>query len=543
MLGYDRQFLDWTFVAQDNINGLDGKPAAHVGTEVEWRYVFPTIWSWQYPGYGQTPDDIPVRLDSMPAACGIYSNSGDCAIPLGIPQSGDEITIRGRPIFDCGHQVFGLGHTEFHPVRGLIWLHPTNSNPADGMIWLRLLSHEGAPLQDGPAETYGGCTPKHGSGDAGCEPQVGFGGPMIASFDIPGYPSPTGEDLYIGPVKTDWVADPNHGLERVNTYTGTVPDCKNPWARWVVNNGNGSATAADMRQHSAAEVFTITATATNGYVTVTASLNQTRPNGELDLMPADLPFIVGAHLQVCYPVCDSNGCQTNNCPGFCKQAASCVTKYASGVTIDNTLTSIAWSGWTGNEEADGPVVGPNMSANELPATVSELDVWTPGDSFVPWGPNYLNYTGMIHSQLGNVGQWVIDLPGGNQQVDTHVNIFSDGSPSGIQPNRVWRFNGLTGQITSNRGGWLCLDTLNSNGATATGVQIEQCDRNRATQKWEWSSASGTSGIFVHVVDKPRGSVSCLSVPNLSNGTQLSIGNCYDDNSRWVFYYDSKAGLN
>lgn len=541
MLGYDRQFLDWTFLAQDNINAIDGKPAGLVGMEVEWRYIFPTIWSWQYPGFGQTPDDIPVRLDSMPAACGRYSNSGDCAIPLGVPQSGDEIAVRGRPIFDCGHQVFGYGHTEFHPVRGLIWLHPTDHNPSDGMIWLRLLSHEAAPLQDGDAGSYSGCTPKHGSGRSGCEPQVSFGGPMTASFDIPGYPSPTGENLYLGPIKTDWVTDPNDGLEKANTYGGTGTDCGNPWARWVVNNSSTTATAADMRQHPATEIFTITANANNGYVTVTASLNPNRPNETGP--PSDLPFIVGAHLQVCYPVCDPNGCQSNNCPGFCKKAASCVTRYAGGITVDNSLTSIAWSGWTGNEELDGAVVGPNMSPNELPTTVSELDVWNSNDSFVPWGPSYQNYTGMIYTQMGNQVQWVVDLAGGNQHVDTHVNIFSDGSPSGIQPNRMWRYNGLTGQITSNRGGWLCLDTLNSDGTTATGVQVESCDRNRASQKWLWSSSNGTSGAFIHVVDRPNGAVSCLSVPSLSNGTQLTIGNCNNSNSQWTFYFDSNAGLN
>lgn len=544
MLGYDRLFLDWTLLAQDNINAFDGKPAGLTGLELEWRYFLPTIWSWQYPGYGQTPDDIPVRLDSMPADCGIYSNSGDCAIPLGIPQSGDEIAVRGRPILDCGHQVFGLGHTEFHPVRGVIWLHPTDNNPSDGIIWLRLLSHEAAPLQDGCAGTYSGCTPKHGSGCSACEPQVGFGGAMTATFDIPGYPSPTGEDLYIGPVKTDWVADPNHGMAKVNTYAGSGTDCGNPWARWIVNNGSATASSADMKQHLASDVFTITATAgSSGYVTVTVSLNPSRPNGEPDPLPSDLPYIVGAHLQACYPVCDSNGCQSNNCPGFCKKAASCVTGYTNGVTIDDTLTSTAWSGWTGNEEADGPVVGPNLSPNELPVTVSELDVWNSGDSFVPWGPYYLNYTGMIYSRLGNAGQWVVDLAGSSQHIDTHVNIFSDGSPSAIQPNRMWRYNGLTGQITSNRGGWLCLDTLNSDGTTATGVQVELCDRNRPTQKWLWSSSSGTSGTFIHVVDKPKGSVSCLSVPSLSNGTQLIIGNCYNNNSQWTFYFDSNAGLN
>jgi hypothetical protein len=553
MRGYDRQFLDWTFLAQDNINRWYGEgggeapgvfgPAGVVGLEIEWRYIFPTLWSWQFPGNGQTPSDIPVRLDMMPAACGIYSNSGDCATPLGMPQSGDEITVRGRPILDCAHQVFGYGHTEFHPIRGLIWLHPTDNNPADGMVWVRLLSHEGAPLQDGCAGTYSGCTPKHGGGCAACEPQVGFGEPMIATFALPGYPSPTGETLYIGPVKTDWVADPNHGLEKANTYGGSGTDCGNPWARWVVNQGAATATAADMHAHRATDVFTITATQSPGYVTVTASLNPTRPHGEPDPMPSDLPFIVGAHLQVCYPTCDSNGCQTNNCPGFCQNAAHCVTKYATGVTIDDTLTSTVWSGWTGNEEGDGPVVGPHMSSNELPTTLAAFDVWNATDAFVPWGPYYLNYTGMIYSQWGNTGQWVIDLAGGNYTIDTHVNIFSDGTPSAVQPNRMWRYNGLTGQITSGPSGWLCLDTLNSDGTTATGVQVERCDKNRATQQWLWSSSSGTSGTFIHVVDKPTGAVACLSVPSLANGTQLTIGNCYNTNAQWTFSYDPKAGLN
>jgi len=527
---------------RDNLNGWDvGAPMGAINAEIEWRYFFPTIRS---AGFDDGPADdgnVALRPGQFPGACGAWSNSGDCKFNLAPPHSGDDIYIRGRVVRDCGH-IQVTGPTEIHPFTGMIWMHPlandTNGNlqnAADGVVWLRLMSHEGHPVQN--------FTPANSTQQSFSA--QGSNGDMIGRFHIPGYPSPTGEALYIGPVKTDWVLDPNHGVTAApvggcdcRSFPDPVPSewgCNHPVGGWQNASGHPATARDDMNFHRATDIFAISAVddsaANPGLIKVTASFRGV-PQGESDAS-TDLPFIVGAHLQVCYPTCDANGCQTNNCPGMCKNAGSCVGGYRTNFDVDSNIVVPLAVTYT----TDTTVGLPHTMSGVTVAGrgVGNLDVWDNAPAtFQPPLDSYRMELFGLRPYFGN-GRWGYQCSSpvfGRWADGTEVKYGTDCR----RYNTSWRYNALTGQISIARttpnaepnSTAKCLDTQGQRTAVGTHAVINTCDPNSPTQRW--------------AIDQGNSVIQATSYGLINSISNVGSGLCLAeaDGSYWLYLEDCSS---
>jgi hypothetical protein len=467
-----------------------------INTEIEWRYFFPTIVSHSFDNGPANDGDIALRPTQFPGACGVWSNSGDCKIHLGIPHSGDELQVRGRIVRDCGH-VKVTGPAEVHPFTGMMWLHPLSNDfgggadyASQGVVWLRLMSHEVNPVQN---FTPAGSTQQSFAAQ-------GSTGAMMGQFHIPGYPSPTGETLYIGPVKSDWVLDPNHGVAAApvlgcdcHGFPESVFNewiCNQPSGGWI-NSAHQPATAPDdMNNHRATDIFSITAEDMNtGFIRVTASFNGLPP-GETDTN-SDLPFIVGAHMEVCYPACDASGCQTNNCPGMCRNAASCVGKYTTNFDVDALPLAVTYQ----NDVTLG-VAKTMPGVNIDGRAVGSLDVWANANpAAAPALDSFRMELFGLRPYFGN-GNWGQQCSAPYAPDVSEQQRWADGTQVKYgfdcgRYNTTWRYNALTGQISIARttpnaqpdSPAKCLDARSVPVTLGTDIIINRCDPNSLTQKW------------------------------------------------------------
>ena len=207
---------------------------------------------------------------------------------------------------------------EFHPVQAAVWLHPAPNTTRDGKVWMMAMSHEPYPIGDTAPI---GTTRYAFDGSYNGGPPATDGRPMTARFHVPGGPSPSGEKLFVQPVLTDWVLDPQLQAIAWPCDTGStgcflgIPDSTaQPWSYFgrAGSCANGPVTAADLKGN-AANYFDVART-DNLDGTLTVSLSQIIG---MERNNFEVPAIIGAHFRVCYPEC-SAGARQNSCPQSCK---------------------------------------------------------------------------------------------------------------------------------------------------------------------------------------------------------------------------------
>jgi len=264
-------------------NAFEGAYPGDINVETESMYMYPTIDSYKWANqiapfnFGFYPSGMPFTTDGS---------------RLGIPWSGDQMVIRGRMVWDCGHCSAGYNRAEVHPPTALAWLHPVASR--NGMVWLRAFSHRPHP------------------GDQAVGSLVTS--QFAAVLDVPG--GPNGQDLYVGPVKSDFLVDTAAQGTFAYKY-GSQTD--HPWG--CITNQDGVCAPSSVLNAEVTEgyqaSFAVSATGNTSAATTTVTIQATRDT------PLDqIPYIMGAHYQVCYPECDANGNVTNGCPGTCRCTSS-----------------------------------------------------------------------------------------------------------------------------------------------------------------------------------------------------------------------------
>jgi hypothetical protein len=365
---------DGTYLGAANLWGSnqgEGATPSDINVEIESMYMYPMIDSYSWAN-GIPPFNYHFYPKGMP-----LTNDGT---PLGIPWSGDFIVVRGRTAWDCGHCDAGYNRAEIHPPSAMAWVHRTASRA--GTVWLRAFSHRPYP------------------GDQSVPTLVTS--PFTATFYIPD--GPNGQDPYFGPVQSDFLVDPaQQGVFIYRRPQGLNQD--HPWACLTNVNGNciPSALINAERGNWFGYQFNVTATPSSDGMQTTVTIQARNDTGY-----SNVPYIMGAHYQVCYPECDATGHVTNGCGGHCKctSNASCPAGQGCDSTgrcspvpvaprdlfIDNlglstTQIGLYWS-WGANDNTAGYRVYRNTS---LIATLNTANGQQgPPTSYVDNGVSYPN---------------------------------------------------------------------------------------------------------------------------------------------------------
>ena len=150
-----------------NLFGSHDEGMGDLEVEWEWMYMFPT---WGALWYHNSTYRFDVR-GSVPALAD--------GMPLGFPLRGDQVTVRGRHILDCGH-VGGNGQAraELHPPVAVLWSHPVDGERFNSTVWLRATSHFAQPAS--PHDTFGGPLRTSFKFNGGGNGQPIYAGPLVA---------------------------------------------------------------------------------------------------------------------------------------------------------------------------------------------------------------------------------------------------------------------------------------------------------------------------------------------------------------------------
>jgi hypothetical protein len=195
------------------------------------------------------------------------------AVRLDSPARNDQVATRGVLIWDCGH-VKTLGYrTEIHPPVALAWLHDEGNH--NSTIHVKALSH--APNPVGP------------------NPPV-FDG-LQTTFAVIGY-DPV-RPLYVGSVVSDY----NLTASSIGSYYILVDE---PFGDLVPVPGADRPLSGD---------WNISVTKSDsGNVSLSVAPTFTQIPTWIPGVTTANPLTMGAHVQVCQPVCDASGQVTNGCP-------------------------------------------------------------------------------------------------------------------------------------------------------------------------------------------------------------------------------------